>query len=223
MKLSRFPVSPDLIGPWNALLASMKDQQAPAMQRAVQGAHQQVVILNNSLEFLLASLATIQLAYNAGLVTEDSELRRLADLLLFNAVPYRGAQVLEAAIEKKAVKIDEKLYEKLANCWIAAGEFDKAIGPLQKSAELSANGDTFVRLGELQVQREEWGAAIVALQKGVEKGQLKDAANAQLMMGVSYYSQKNYKEARPFFERAAQSTKHKQVATSYLQAIKALL
>jgi len=137
-------------------------------------------------------------------------------------VPYRGAQVLESAIEKKTVKLDEKLYEKLANCWIAAGEFDKAIAPLQKSAEMAPNGDTFVRLGELQVQREDWGGAIAALQKGVEKGQLKDAANAQLMMGVAYYSQKNYKEARPFFERAAQSTKHKQIATSYLQAIKAL-
>ena len=168
------------------------------------------------------ALATIQIAYNAGLVTEDSELRRLADLLLFNSVPYRGAQVLESAIEKKTVKIDEKLYEKLANCWIAAGEFDKAIAPLQKSAELAATGDTFVRLGELQAQREDWGASITALQKGIDKGQLKDTANAQLMMGVAYYSQKNYKEARTFFERASQSTKHKQIATSYLQAIKAL-
>jgi len=168
------------------------------------------------------ALAVVQLAYNAGLVTEDSELRRLADLLLFNSVPYRGAQVLETAIEKKSVKLDEKLYEKLANCWIAAGEFDKAIAPLQKSAELSANGDTYVRLGELQAQREEWGASIAALQKGMEKGQLKDTANAQLMLGVAYYSQKNYKEARTFFERASQSAKHKQIATSYLQAIKAL-
>ena len=42
------------------------------------------------------------------------------------------------------------------------------------------------------------------------------------MMGVAYYSQKNYKEARTFFERASQSAKHKQIATSYLQAIKAL-
>ncbi|HVY64895.1 MAG TPA: tetratricopeptide repeat protein [Gammaproteobacteria bacterium] len=168
------------------------------------------------------SLAAMQLAYNAGLVTEDSEIRRLADLLLFNSVPYRGAQVLESAIEKKTVKLDDKLYEKLANCWIAAGEYDKAINPLQKSAELSSNGDTWVRLGELQVQREDWPAALTALQKGVEKGQLKDAGNAQLLMGIAYYSQKNYKEARPFFERAAQSAKHKQIATSYLQAIKAL-
>jgi tetratricopeptide (TPR) repeat protein len=167
------------------------------------------------------ALAAMQLAYSAGLVTEDSEVRRLADLLLFNDVPYRGAQVLEAAIEKKIVNLDDKLYEKLANCWIAAGEFDKSIPPLQRAAELSASGDTFVRLGEVQVQREDWAAAIAAIQRGVDKGQLKDPGNAQLMLGIAHYSQENYSAARPFFERARQSERHRQIADSYLQAIRA--
>jgi tetratricopeptide (TPR) repeat protein len=167
------------------------------------------------------ALAVMQLANSVGLVTEDSEVRRLADLLLFNDVPYRGAQVLEAAIEKKTVNADEKLYEKLANCWIAAGEFEKSIAPLQRAAELAPNGDTFVRLGEVQVQREQWEAAITAIERGVAKGQLKDPGNAQLMLGIAHYSQKNYQAARPFFERARQSEKHRQIADSYLQAIRA--
>ena len=167
------------------------------------------------------ALAVMQLAHNAGLVTEDGEVRRLADLLLFNDVPYRGAQVLEAAIEKKVVNLDDKLYEKLANCWIAAGEFDKSIPPLQRAAELSANGDLFVRLGEVQVQREDWDAAITAIERGVQKGQLKDPGSAQLMLGIAHYSQKEYAAARPFFERARQSERHRQIADSYLQAIRA--
>jgi tetratricopeptide (TPR) repeat protein len=167
------------------------------------------------------ALAIMQLANSAGLVTEDSEVRRLADLLLFNDVPYRGAQVLEAAIEKKIVNVDDKLYEKLANCWIAAGEFDKSLAPLQRAAEMSATGDTFVRLGEVQVQREDWPAAIAAIQRGVEKGQLRDAGNAQLMLGIAHYNQKEYAAARPFFERARQSERHRQIADSYLQAIRA--
>jgi tetratricopeptide (TPR) repeat protein len=167
------------------------------------------------------ALAVMQIANSVGLVTEDSEVRRLADLLLFNDVPYRGAQVLEAAIEKKTVNLDDKLYEKLANCWIAAGEYDKSIAPLQRAAELAPNGDTFIRLGEVHVQREDWPAAIQAIERGVAKGQLKDPGNAQLMLGIAHYSQKNYQAARPFFERARQSEKHRQVADSYLQAIRA--
>ncbi|HJR71490.1 MAG TPA: hypothetical protein VKA43_15720 [Gammaproteobacteria bacterium] len=100
------------------------------------------------LEDYANGLAVMQLASNVGLVTEDSEVRRLADLLLFNDVPYRCGQVLEGGIEKKIVTLDEKLYEKLANCWIAAGELDKSVAPLQRAAELAPSGDTFVRLGE---------------------------------------------------------------------------
>jgi tetratricopeptide (TPR) repeat protein len=167
------------------------------------------------------ALAIMQLANNVGLVTEDSEVRRLADLLLFNDVPYRGAQTLEAAMEKKTVNLDDKLYEKLANCWIAAGEYDKAITPLTRAAEMASTGDAFIRLGEVQVQREDWPAAIAAVQRGVDKGQLKDPGNAQLMLGIAHYSQKEFAAARPFFERARQSDKHRQIADSYLQAIKA--
>jgi tetratricopeptide (TPR) repeat protein len=168
-----------------------------------------------------SALAIMQLAYGAGLVTEDSELRRLADLLLFNDVPYRGAQVLEAGIEKKTLNVDEKLYEKLANCWIAAGELEKSLPPLQKGAELASSGDMFVRLGEVNLQRENWAAAEAAIDRGISKGQLKDASNAQLLMGIVLYNQKKLSDARPWFERAAQSEKHRQMARGYLQLIQA--
>jgi hypothetical protein len=71
------------------------------------------------------------------------------------------------------------------------------------------------------VQREDWPAAIAAVQRGVDKGQLKDPGNAQLMLGIAHYSQKNFGAARPFFERARQSDRLRNTADSYLQAIRA--
>ena len=65
------------------------------------------------------------------------------------------------------------------------------------------------------------GEAMSAVQGGVEKGQLKDPGNAQLMLGIAHYSQKEYAAARPYFERARQSDRHRQIAESYLQAIRA--
>lgn len=169
------------------------------------------------------ALAIMQLANNVGLVTEDAEVRRLSDLLLFNDVPYRGAQVLEAAIEKKIVNLDDKLYEKLANCWIAAGEFEKAVPPLTRAAEMTATGDGFVRLGEVQAQREDWDAAIAAIERGVAKGQLRDPANAQLWLGIAHYTKKEYAAARPYFERSRQTERYRQTSDQYLQAIRAAL
>jgi tetratricopeptide (TPR) repeat protein len=167
------------------------------------------------------ALAVAQLASSAGHVTEDADVRRLADLLLWSGVPYRGGQVLEAAIGRQLVTLDDKLYEKLANCWIAAGELDAAVAPLQRAAELAASGEVFVRLGELHVQREDWAAGIAAVQRGIAKGELRDPGNAELMIGVAHYNQRSYDDAVPYLERARRSDRHRQIAESFLQAIAA--
>lgn len=165
------------------------------------------------------ALAIMQLAYGAKLLTEDAELRRLADLLLFNGVPYRCGQVLEAGIEAKTVNVDDKLYDKLANCWIAAGELDRAVPVLSHEADLTTGGDAFVRLAELQVQRADWAAAQSALERALAKGHLKDPADAHVLMGLALLSQHKLSEARPWFERAQLSDKHRQTAKGYLQLI----
>lgn len=181
----------------------------------------QLSSVHGQLEDYPKALATMQLAYSAGLLTEDSEFRRLADLLLFNEVPYRGAEVLEQAIADGRVKMDAQLYEKLANCWIAAREFDRSIEPLERAADLAENGDLFVRLGEVQIQREDWAAAASALQRGIDKGDLRDAASAELLMGIALFNQDRLDDARPWFERAARSERHRQTARGYLQLIAA--
>jgi tetratricopeptide (TPR) repeat protein len=167
------------------------------------------------------ALAIMQLAYNAGLVTEDAEIRRLTDLLLFNDVPYRGGQILEEAIEKQAVNVDDKVYDKLANCWIAAGELDKAIDPLERGGELASSGDMLVRLGQVHLERQDWEAAKAALERGIDKGKLGDTGGAQLMMGIAFFNEKKLADARPWFERAAKAEKHRSIAETYLQIIDA--
>jgi tetratricopeptide (TPR) repeat protein len=183
----------------------------------------QLSAVYGQLEDYQNALAIMQLAYGAGLLKEDAEIRRLADLLLLNEVPYRCGQVLEAAIERKTVNLDEKLFDKLANCWIAAAELDKALPPLARAAELATSGDSFVRLAEVHVQRADWAAAQAALERGLGKGQLKDAANAHLLMGIALYNQHKLPEARPWFERAQASERYRQTAKSYLQLIAAQL
>jgi tetratricopeptide (TPR) repeat protein len=165
------------------------------------------------------ALAVMQLAYGANLLTEESEFQRLADLLLFNEVPYRGGQVLEKAIKENKLKGDEKTYEKLANCWIASGELDKAIEPLQKGADLSPTGDLLVRLGEVQIQRQDWDGAKTAIEHGINKGKLKDTGAAQLLMGIVLYNEKKLGEARTWFARAQQSPKQRGMAENYIKVI----
>ncbi|HEU4617013.1 MAG TPA: tetratricopeptide repeat protein [Gammaproteobacteria bacterium] len=165
------------------------------------------------------ALAAMQVAYEADMLNQDSEYRRLADMLLFNEIPYRCAELLDKAIDDKKIKADEQAYEKLANCWISAREFDKALDPLERAAQLSPNGDLYVRLAEVNVQRQDWGSAASAVQKGIEKGKLKDAAYAQLLMGIALYEEKKPQDAIPYFQRAAKSDARRKSAQNYLQRI----
>jgi tetratricopeptide (TPR) repeat protein len=162
----------------------------------------------------------MQLAYNGGIVTDDSDIRRLADLQLFNELPYRCGMLLDDALQKKLVKADFKLYEKHANCWIGARDFDKAISPLNRAAELAPSGDVYVRLGEVQIQRSKWAEAAEALQNGIRKGSLKDGGNANLLLGIAQFNQKKYGPATEAFNRARGYEKHRKMADGYLQLIK---
>jgi len=165
------------------------------------------------------ALAVAQLAYTAGLLTEDSEIRRLADLLVYNEIPYRGGRILEQAIADGKMNIDAALYEKLANCWMAGGEFDKSVQPLTRAAEIATTGDLYVRLGEVHVQREDWAAAQSALEKGLNKGSLSDSGYAQLYMGIVLLEQGELQEAREWFQRARSTERHRRQAEGYIQYI----
>jgi TolA-binding protein len=77
----------------------------------------------------------------------------------------------------------------------------------------------YLRLGEVDIQREDWAGATAALERGLNKGQLKDAANAQMLMGIALFNQKKLGEAKTWFQRSAQSEKHRQMSRGYLQLI----
>jgi tetratricopeptide (TPR) repeat protein len=129
-----------------------------------------------------------QLAYAQGLLTEDDELRRLASTYLFRQLPHSAAQVLERGLEEGRIERDREVLELLGNSWIAAREYEKAIGPLRQAAELSEDGRLYLRLAQVRIQREDWKEATELIQKAINKGGLDDAGRAQLLLGISYFS-----------------------------------
>ncbi len=175
----------------------------------------------SQLEQFPKALAIMQLAYDGGLLVDGTEVTRLADLLMFNDIPYRCATLLDEAIEKKIIKADVSLYQKQSQCWIAAREYKKSLVPLGRAAEMSNSGDLFVRMGEVQVQLNEWGEASDAISRGLSKGSLQDASYAQLMLGIALYNQKKFSQAADSFQKARSSTKHRKTADGYLQLIRA--
>jgi len=69
------------------------------------------------------ALAVLEMARHAGLLTEASDIRRLADLLMVQNSPYRAAVLLSEELENGLLEPDQRLYETLANAWVPAREY----------------------------------------------------------------------------------------------------
>jgi tetratricopeptide (TPR) repeat protein len=164
------------------------------------------------------ALVALQLAHHLGLLKEDGEIRRLADLMAFNSIPYRCATMLTKEVQAKRMTNDPALQEKIANCWVAAREWDRAVTPLRSAAQMKRSGDLYVRLGEVHVQREDWKSAIEALRQALDAGNAKDPGNAHILLGMSYYNLKQPKDARQWFQRAM-NTRHAKQAEGWIRAI----
>lgn len=164
----------------------------------------QLSLIYGQLENYHESLAVQQLAHAQGLLTEDRELRRLARTYLFQGLPYQAARVLEQGLESRAIEADAPVLELLGNSWIAARHFDRSLGPLQQAATLADDGDLFVRIGQLHIRREAWDEAQTQLRRGLEKGGLEDAGQAQLLMGIALHGGGEPERARDWFERATE-------------------
>lgn len=166
------------------------------------------------------AVAVLQLAMNAGLLTDEQDQRRLSELLAHVGIPYRGGRILAASMESsEKLRSDAAAQELLGNCWIAAREYAKAVVPLERAAELAPSGDLYVRLAQVEVQREDWARATAALERAIAKGDLSNAANAELLLGIAFFSRDKLAEAKPWFEKAAADDAYRAQAEGWLKQI----
>lgn len=163
------------------------------------------------------SLAAQQLAYVQGLLSEDRELRRLAELYLYYEIPYRAARVMEKGFEEGKIERDAKSLELYANSLLAAKEYEEAFEPLKEAAEMSEAGNLYLTLGQLYLQREDWENATYALRRAVEKGELRNPCNSQLLLGIAHYNQGQTGDARTWFRRAGDDERCEEASQRWLQ------
>ena len=165
------------------------------------------------------ALVFLELANFQGFLTEDEEVLRLTQLLLARDLPYPAAQLLEKAFEEKRIKDDANAFELLSTAWIQARDFDKALPPLRRAAELSSDGKLYVRLAQVHLQREELEQAESALRSALEKGGLPSPGDAQLLMGIALFGQKRSNEALTWFARAREHPQTREEAEIWLKHV----
>lgn len=165
------------------------------------------------------ALAVMELAYRKGILSDDRDLIRLVQLNLLQGIPYRAARVLEKEIAARRIQENAESFELLAGSWILARDIPRAEAPLARAAELAPKGDLYVRLAQVHMMQDEWNQAAQALQSALQKGGLADPANAELLLGISYYNEKQLPKARDWFARAQKSSSTRQQAQTWLEHV----
>ena len=176
----------------------------------------QLALIYGALEKYPQALAVQQIAYREGLLTQDKDLRRLVRSSLHHGTPFGAAQILRHELKAERIKRDPPALELLANSWVAAREYELSIPALRDAAKASADGNLFLRLAQVYMQRELWKEAIETLGGAIEKGGLKDPGNAQLLLGICYYNDQRVEQARSSFARARDYNSTREAADRWI-------
>jgi tetratricopeptide (TPR) repeat protein len=163
------------------------------------------------------ALAVLELAHRQGLLTEGGELMGLAQLYLYNQIPYRAADVLAEGMRRGAIAADARAYRLLADSLLHARERRQALEPLRRAAELSADGNAYVRLAQVHLEREEWAPAREALAAAIEKGKLTSAGHAYLLLGIASANEQRWAEAEKAFASAQDFEPTETMAAQWLR------
>lgn len=177
----------------------------------------QLAAVQHHLEWDAKASATLRLADQASLLTEDKEFRQLARLLFLRDQPYQCAKIVEDAVAKGVIKADADSFKLISNCYIAARETDRALEPLTKAAELSPTGDMYMLLGQMHLQRDRFGPAIDVLQKGLAKSNPEQRGSVQLLIGVAQLGSEQLDDAERSFRAAHSDERVRRAADSYLK------
>jgi tetratricopeptide (TPR) repeat protein len=221
--------SPNPRESWLQLLASIQFQLAdyPALadtlRRLVAVAPGQkrywvqLATIENSIGKENEALASISIAHEAGLLAEDKEVRQRARMCFVRELPDCCVKTLEDGLAAGIVKPDAEAYRLLANCRIAGRDIDGALEPLAKAGELGDGSRSWLLLGQLQLQREEFDGARSALTKARAGVSPDQRASVELLLGIALLGSKDWTEAEKAFKVAAADAKTKPAADSYLR------
>jgi hypothetical protein len=169
------------------------------------------------------ALAVMALAERRGFIDEEHEYRNLAALYMGMNIPLKAAMALERGLAQKQVAATEKNFDMLASAWTVARDLDKAESAMARAAKVSDKGEMYKRLAEIQIEGENWKAALESLQKAQKKGGLKDPGHAAYLVGVAAVNLKQWKTAEAALKQAMVYEKWTKIATDWLAHLRAEL
>jgi len=142
------------------------------------------------LENYKKALAIYEIALTKGILDKDHILQ-LAQLYLNQSLPYKAGKLLDEQMQKGVLDDSIDNLEILANSWLLAREYDKAVSALKKLAGRKNDPQIYYRIGRISYEQENWEEAIEALEHAVNNNIKDNVAESYLLLGIAAYNANN--------------------------------
>jgi Tfp pilus assembly protein PilF len=162
-------------------------------------------------------LSAMDTAYIQDMLDKGQEQITMAYLYLNAEVPYKAAKVMDKGLKDESIEPKSKNYEILGNSWRQAQEIEKAIPAMELASAKSDAGELYARLGNVYLDGDQFKKAISSINKGLKRGGVKRPDTARLVLGMAYFNDKQYNNARKAFKAAAKDERSEKYATQWLK------
>lgn len=164
-------------------------------------------------------LAIYETLYEKNWLTQTSQLTNLAQLYLLNDAPFKAVKVIQDGINNKSLPKNLNNLRLLSHAWYAARRPDKAVAPLTQAAKKDKYGKTYMRLGYLLSEIEQWDNAIDAFDNAKKHGGLPKKNNIDLLTGIACYHAGHIGKAKRAFTRSIQNKQYADSAKIWLDSV----
>jgi tetratricopeptide (TPR) repeat protein len=147
------------------------------------------------------TLMIYRIMYDTNSMNVDTDYIEMAQLLGDKSLPGEAAMVLEKATSSGVLKDEhkERTARLMASLKARADVDKKGLPQLEAEAAKSPAGQLDVKLGEVYFGAADCQGAVTALNRGLQKGQIKSMDEAYVYLGRSQACLKNYAEAKKAF------------------------
>lgn len=163
--------------------------------------------------------AALEIAWQHGLLTTETEIVRLVYILLHIENPEKAARLLASSLNSNAIENNEKYWQLLGDSWMLSRETDKAVAALVQAANYSDSGNLNERAARILADQGKWNKAKIQLNRALEKGSLKHPGNSYLLLGITSLELEQTEQAKRAFNQAIKFERTKKSATQWLKFI----
>lgn len=153
---------------------------------------------------------------------EGKGLVYLSDLYRYLSIPYKAGQILQRALNAGTVEASIENWERTANAWSAAHEWEKSVEAFDKAGKLSQKGKFDLYRAQILIGHQRWDEAIAALHQALHKDGLEDAGQARFLLGQACYEQGRLTDAIKALKLAQRSPKYDKPASRWLKHLRTL-